>query len=106
MGVYDTHQLSGLCSDLRLEDTQVSEEGSATLQAFCTTDNATHTHQGSSLSLEGGGATTELSVSAKSHVRLFNIQMLSSPDLCPAYQGNQLVPKTFPRNDISHQTQP
>lgn len=25
MGVYDTHQLSGLCSDLRLEDTQVSE---------------------------------------------------------------------------------
>lgn len=51
-----------------------------------------------SLSLEGGGATTELSVSAKSHVRLFNIQMLSSPDLCPAHQGNQLVPKTFPRN--------
>jgi len=50
------------------------------------------------LSLEGGGATTKLSVSAKSHLRLFNIQMLSSPDLCPAYQGNQLVPKTFPRN--------
>lgn len=47
MGVYDTPQLSGLCSDLRLEDTQVSEESRTTLQAFCTTDNATHTHQGS-----------------------------------------------------------
>lgn len=47
MGFYDTHQLSGLGSDFRLEDIQVSEESSATLQAFCTTDNATHTHQGS-----------------------------------------------------------
>lgn len=47
---------------------------------------------------EGWGYSTRLWGSAKSPLRLFNTQKLSSPDLNQAHQGSQFSPNTSPRN--------